>query len=30
LHGQAATLFGPGLIAEDIPEILPQVLQQIE
>jgi ADP-dependent NAD(P)H-hydrate dehydratase / NAD(P)H-hydrate epimerase len=30
LHGQAATLFGPGLIAEDIAEILPQVLQQIE
>ncbi len=30
LHGQAATLFGSGLIAEDIPEILPQVLQQLE
>jgi len=30
LHGEAATLFGPGLIAEDIPEILPQVLQQLE
>jgi len=30
MHGQAATLFGPGLIAEDIPEMLPQVLQKIE
>jgi hydroxyethylthiazole kinase-like uncharacterized protein yjeF len=26
LHGAAARLFGPGLIAEDIPEMLPQVL----
>jgi hydroxyethylthiazole kinase-like uncharacterized protein yjeF len=26
LHGEAATLFGPGLIAEDLPEILPRVL----
>ncbi len=30
LHGQAATLFGPGLIAEDIPEMLPQVLHEFE
>ncbi len=30
MHGQAARLFGLGLIAEDIPEMLPQVLQQIE
>jgi NAD(P)H-hydrate epimerase len=27
LHGDAATRFGPGLIAEDIPEMLPQVLK---
>ena len=26
LHGEAARLFGPGLIAEDLPEHLPQVL----
>jgi hydroxyethylthiazole kinase-like uncharacterized protein yjeF len=26
LHGAAADAFGPGLIAEDLPEILPQVL----
>jgi NAD(P)H-hydrate epimerase len=26
LHGEAATAFGPGLIAEDLPETLPQVL----
>jgi NAD(P)H-hydrate epimerase len=26
LHGDAASRFGPGLIAEDIPEMLPQVL----
>jgi ADP-dependent NAD(P)H-hydrate dehydratase / NAD(P)H-hydrate epimerase len=26
LHGECATLFGPGLIAEDLPEILPRVL----
>jgi NAD(P)H-hydrate epimerase len=25
LHGEAANLFGPGLIAEDIPELLPKV-----
>ncbi len=27
LHGEAASLFGPGLIAEDIPEQLPAVLK---
>lgn len=27
LHGECANLFGPGLIAEDLPEILPQVLR---
>ncbi len=26
LHGAAAAAFGPGLIAEDLPETLPQVL----
>jgi NAD(P)H-hydrate repair Nnr-like enzyme with NAD(P)H-hydrate dehydratase domain len=26
LHGDAAHRFGPGLIAEDLPEMLPQVL----
>ncbi len=26
LHGEAARRFGPGLIAEDLPEILPEVL----
>ena len=27
LHGECATTFGPGLIAEDLPETLPQVLK---
>ena len=27
LHGACATQFGPGLIAEDLPETLPQVLR---
>ena len=27
LHGAAATAFGPGLIAEDIPEQLPKILR---
>ena len=27
LHGEAANRFGPGLIAEDLPEILPKVLK---
>jgi NAD(P)H-hydrate epimerase len=26
LHGAAADAFGPGLIAEDLPEILPDIL----
>ncbi|OYW53588.1 MAG: NAD(P)H-hydrate epimerase [Hyphomicrobium sp. 32-62-53] len=26
MHGEAATAFGPGLIAEDLPEMLPRVL----
>ncbi len=29
LHGECATAFGPGLIAEDLPEALPGVLKQI-
>jgi len=29
LHGEAARLFGPGLIAEDLPDMLPQVLQEL-
>ena len=30
LHGEAARLFGPGLIASDIPERLPQVLTGLQ
>ncbi len=30
LHGEAANMFGPGLIAEDIPEQLPQVLRALK
>ncbi len=29
LHGECASLFGPGLIAEDLPETLPQVLKAL-
>jgi hydroxyethylthiazole kinase-like uncharacterized protein yjeF len=29
LHGETAKLFGPGLIAEDLPEQLPQVFKRI-
>lgn len=29
MHGTAATRFGPGLIAEDIPEMLPSVLREL-
>ena len=29
MHGAAATAFGPGLIAEDLPELLPRVLTQL-
>jgi hydroxyethylthiazole kinase-like uncharacterized protein yjeF len=29
LHGAAASVFGPGLIAEDLPEILPKVLAEM-
>ena len=30
MHGQAAKLFGPGLIAEDLPELIPEVLEELE
>ena len=29
LHGAAALAFGPGLIAEDLPEMLPEVLREL-
>ena len=29
LHGEAATVFGPGLIAEDLPETLPRVYRAL-
>ncbi len=29
LHGEAAARFGPGLIAEDLPEMLPQVIDSL-
>ena len=29
LHGEAAAEFGPGLIAEDLPEALPKVYQRL-
>ncbi len=29
LHGAAASAFGPGLIAEDLPEMLPRVLREL-
>jgi hydroxyethylthiazole kinase-like uncharacterized protein yjeF len=30
LHGKAAKDFGPGLIAEDVPEMLPRVLRELQ
>jgi NAD(P)H-hydrate epimerase len=29
MHGAAATAFGPGLLAEDLPDLLPTVLRQL-
>jgi NAD(P)H-hydrate epimerase len=29
LHGAAAALFGAGLLAEDLPELLPRVLRDL-
>ena len=29
LHGQCASAFGPGLIAEDLPETLPEILSEL-
>jgi len=29
LHGAAASAFGPGLIAEDLPEMLPRALAEL-
>jgi len=29
LHGECASRFGPGLIAEDLPETLPAVLKEL-
>ncbi|WP_374302212.1 NAD(P)H-hydrate dehydratase [Paracoccus sp. (in: a-proteobacteria)] len=30
IHAQAARLFGPGLIADDLPEMIPQVLRALQ
>ena len=30
LHGEAANVYGPGMIAEDLPEALPAVLRKLE
>ena len=30
LHGAAASLFGAGLIADDLPDLLPRVLAQLQ
>ena len=30
VHGAAAASFGPGLIAEDLPDLVPAVLRQLE
>jgi ADP-dependent NAD(P)H-hydrate dehydratase / NAD(P)H-hydrate epimerase len=29
VHGEAAATFGPGLIAEDLPECVPAVLRRL-
>jgi NAD(P)H-hydrate epimerase len=30
IHGAAAAAFGPGLLAEDLPDLVPAVLRQLE
>lgn len=30
LHGEAAALFGPGLVSEDLPHVLPRVLRRLK
>jgi NAD(P)H-hydrate epimerase len=30
LHGEAASAFGPGLIAEDLPDLLPEALRRLK
>ena len=30
IHGEAATAFGPGLIAEDLPDLVPPVLRELK
>ena len=30
MHGAAATAFGPGLLADDLPDLLPAVLRQLQ
>jgi NAD(P)H-hydrate epimerase len=30
MHGAAAAAFGPGLLAEDLPDLLPAVLRELE
>ena len=29
LHGEAANEFGPGLIAEDLPEMMPRIYRRL-
>jgi NAD(P)H-hydrate epimerase len=29
MHGAAAAAFGPGLLAEDLPDLMPAVLRQL-
>jgi NAD(P)H-hydrate repair Nnr-like enzyme with NAD(P)H-hydrate dehydratase domain len=30
IHGEAAKLFGPGLVADDLPNLIPLVLKKID